>query len=68
MQANNGLLITRGDENMTDKLEEIVERLKYRKYLTVEEEEEYMESVYDTVIGDIENYSFLTPNWIRKQE
>jgi len=49
-------------------IEDIIEKLKYRKFLTVKEEEEYMESVYDTVVGDIENHMFLTPNWINKKQ
>lgn len=49
-------------------IEEITEKLKDRKYLSVDEEEEYMQGVYDSTIGDIENYAFLTPNWINKNE
>lgn len=35
-----------------------------RKYITVEEEEEYFKRIYDETIGDIENSIFLTPNYI----
>ena len=51
-----------------DKLQEITEKLKDRKYISVDEEEEYMQEIYDTIIGDIENSIFLTPNWINKNK
>lgn len=48
-------------------IEYIIEKLKDRKYLTVDEEEMHMQEVYDSKIGDIEEYMFLTPNWINKE-
>jgi len=48
-------------------IEEITEKLKDRKYLSVEDEESYMQEVYDSVVGDIETFAFLTPNWIKKE-
>lgn len=49
-------------------IESIVEKLKDRKYLSVEDEELYMQEVYDSTIGEIENFMFLTPNWINKNK
>jgi hypothetical protein len=52
-------------QNYMQRLENLLERLKDRKYVTVEEEEEYMEIIFDSIIGDAEE-NFLTPNWIVK--
>ena len=49
-------------------IEEITEKLKDRKYLSVEDEEEYMQEVYNSTVGDIEAFAFLTPNWINKKQ
>lgn len=49
-------------------IKDVYERLKDNKFLTVEEEEEYMEGVYYSVVEEIEEYMFLTPNYIDKKE
>lgn len=49
-------------------IEDIIDKVKDRKYLSVEDEETYMQEVYDSVIGDIERYAFATPNWITKEK
>lgn len=49
-------------------IEDIIDKVKDRKYISVDEEEEYMQEIYDSTVGEIENFMFLTPNWIMKQE
>lgn len=45
-------------------VEDVIERVKDKKYISVEDEESYMQEVYDSTIGEIESFMFLTGNWI----